>query len=803
MRSEDLGCAWKLIFDIATDPTIQKPVVGSSVIEGIVVPDRGAQRMYLVIEEQSGPTSTPHVLVGTNNGTDWRTGDAGLAPAGAPGVMRVAPNDPLTAYLSVDVAGSADLLYATTNGGDAWTLKSNAPTTGVLDIKIDPVNKNDLWIGGTAGLFHSTDGGTQFTPVPEFANQSTGPIDVFHSGGKPARIMAFLSAGGGGRYSDDGGRRWLALTVPGPPNSVAHGSNADSVVMATPSGVYTYAPTIINWLDLKAPSGGIKGMVANRSTPQAFFGFTARTIEMYVGPTDKHGIPPDVVEIPDISLLDNPPKDLVRPARLTPETSKVKIELGKTKKVPYDLRVPRTLTPLDVFFVVDTSSSMTQVIKEAAEALEEIHNGLVASGAAVEFGLGEYRSYPTDIPPRPDTDNYVYQRVLDIGATAAQMTEAITSLTAEGGGVYDAQLEALWQAGSGSGVDVWPPGPSSRDVPPGLQPNFRKQALRVILHVGDEPFGNENSAADSDNNVTRPEAQVAKPDIPDFKTVAETLRSNGIRQLGLSLYPDATKDLRRMAKATGALAPPEGVDCDRNGSIDVKGGDPLVCVLQQDEIDNANMAPAIVELVEAIRSRSEVGLTADAQRQGIVQSITPELYDGVLLQADNSLQFEVTYRCPRSLAGKTTKVDLRIRGLIGEPPVARTQVTCAPLEKKDVPVVIPPNVLPGIGVFPLIPIAAPPPPPNPPSGTQAQAQAQANAAFAAQEQEQPQVAFAHQLHSDVNAAFAKEEDYSFTSLRKEQEPPYPLWGAALLMSAAFGAAMSTRTRVRLRYANRR
>ena len=69
---------------------------------------------------------------------------------------------------------------------------------------------------------------------------------------------------------------------------------------------------------------------------------------------------------------------------------------------------------------IDTSSSMTQVIHEAADALEDIHNGLARSGAAVEFGLVEYRSYPTDVPPREPpgdlTDNYVYQRVLDVGA---------------------------------------------------------------------------------------------------------------------------------------------------------------------------------------------------------------------------------------------------------------------------------------------------------------------------------------------------------------------------------------------------
>jgi hypothetical protein len=84
------------------------------------------------------------------------------------------------------------------------------------------------------------------------------------------------------------------------------------------------------------------------------------------------------------------------------------------------------------------------------------------------------------------------------------------------------------------------------------------------------------------------------------------------------------------------------------------------------------------------------------------------------------------------------------------------------------------------------------------SATQAQAQAQANAAFAAQEQEQPQVAMVHQIHSEAKAALAREEQYSFSTLRRDPAPPVALWSAALLMSAAFGTAMTLQRRVRVR-----
>ncbi|HWL65541.1 MAG TPA: vWA domain-containing protein, partial [Actinomycetota bacterium] len=585
------------------------------------------------------------------------------------------------------------------------------------------------------------------------------------------------------------------------PNSVAHGDFRESIVMSTGRGVYAWAPTVLNWVDLNAPRAGIRGLLADRTSNPSFYGHTTRTVEIYSGPTGEDpefDIPEDIIEIPDISLLDVAPPDVARQTTLTPKQTTVRLDIGKRRTVTYDVGVPRTLTPLDVFFVVDTSSSMTQVIKEAAEALETIYRGLASSGAAVQFGLAEYRSYPIDIPPKSETDNYVYRRVLDVGSTTAQMEDAIEGLTAAGGGVYDAQLEALWQAATGNGADVWPPGPSSRDVPPGIQANFRKNALRVVLHVGDEPFGREDSASDSDNTVTRPESELAKPDIPEFETVAAALRANGVKQLGLSLYPDATPDLRRMADATGAFAPPGGVDCDRDGSTDVPAGEPLVCVLQQDEIDDANMAPAIVELVEAVRTKSSVGLKVDPERDGVLQSVSPDRYNQVLLQADSSLEFDVTYRCPESLAGKEIDVDLQATGLIGTPPVSQTRVVCAEIPPDKPPLGIPFDRF--VALVPLIPIGPPPPPVNVSSATQAQAQAQANAAFAAQEQEQPQVAMVHQLHADAQSALAREEQYSFTSLRKDPGPPVELWGAALLMSAGFGVAMNTQRRTRLRFA---
>jgi hypothetical protein len=803
-RSTDRGCSWNSVLDVTSGADLPGRISGDAIVKTLASHESDGDLVFAAVEERVGPLSRPHVVVSEDGGRNWDYSDAGVPLAGVPKLLEAAPSRPGVAYLVVDVVGASDLLLGTGDGGGTWRAISRLPAAA-LDLAIDPVAADSLWLGAADGLYRSKNGGSDFTPIDDFTTEPTGPVDVFHHGGSPARILALSAVSGSGRVSNDGGRTWLTTSSDGVATSLAHGDLPHSIAKSARGRVFGFVASILSWVDLFAPTPDVRGLVFDRTRAPSLYGFSPRTIEIYSWPEGGQiDIPKSVREIPDISLIETAPPDL-GDTRLSPARKKVKLKVGESKTVPYELKVPRTLTPLDVLFVVDTSSSMTQVIKEAAEALGTIYNGLAASGAAVEFGLVEFRSYPTDVPPRADTDNYVYRRVLNIGANAAEMTEAIRRLAAQGGGQYDAQLEALWQTATGAGKDVWPPGPSSRDVPPGEQADFRQKALRVLIHVGDEPFGKEGAEGDQDNNPARPENELAKPDIPEFEAVAQALREKDIKQLGLSLYPDATKDLKNMAAKTDALAPPGGVDCDRDGIIEIEAGAPLVCVLRPDEIEDVNITPAIISLVEAVRTRSEVGLKASGKNDEVIKAINPDRYRSVLLQADNSLDFDVVYKCPRSLEGETLEIELRAHGIIGEQPVARTSVVCLPIKPEDEPPPVPFRFEHVLSAFPLIPFGPPPPITEVASSTQTQAQAQANAAMAAQEQEQPQVALVHALQKAVMEA--QQEEYAFSSLRKEPALPpglLPLGGAALLMSMTFGVASSlrTRTRVGLRY-NRR
>ena len=801
MRSSSEGCNWSGSLEATLSGGL--PAAGGSVqVTELQAPGSG-RTAYAAVQETVGPASRPRVMRTDDGGASWQEASAGLPPAGAPALLRAAPGAPETVYLAVSVQGVIELLYGTDDGGASWTPRSNfsrSAAAGVTDVRVDPQNPTELWAGAPDGLYHSTDGGRTFTAVPEFAGGPAGPIDVARVKGQPASVMAFRAASGGALLSEDGGQTWLQVASPGNPTSVAHGSIPQFRMISSVGRVWVYTPTLFNWVDAKAPAPGISGLTGATTKAPAFYGFTGSTIEIYKGPVGASvDLPGGELVLPDRSLLDpgTPPPE--RPAKLSPGTRVVKIDAGDTRTVPYRLVVPKSRTPLDVYFVIDTSSSQRRFIVQMAEALETIVNELVASGADVQLGLAEYRNYPDSDPPRlgpPGSPfyepNFVYQQRQPIAPTTAGIEQALETLEPGGGGHYNAQLEALYQSATGEGYDSEPAGPAGNDVPPGLSADFRRSALKVAVLVSDEEF------------VERPlEDDPVPPDLRSFDEAAEALRESKIKQVGLSLSykgtAHATADMQEMARRTGATAPSAGVDCDGDGSSDVGSGEPLVCTLSRKELgEDTALASAIVNLVESIRTRESISLDV-AGRDEITQKVTPDLYESVVLQSANALTFDVTFRCPMSLAGKSFPVKLTTKGI--DPAVSSTAtVKCRSVAESEE------DLLPipferVLGIIPLVPVSPPPPITELASSTQAQAQsqaqAQAQASMAAQRQQQPQLAFVHAVHAMRQKA---QEEYAMSSFRAPMEVPataLALAGATVLMSAAFGLAMGRQRRTRV------
>lgn len=172
-----------------------------------------------------------------DGGATWQ--NVGLTTSGAIGRIAVDPTNPQHIF----VAAAGDLfnpggergVYESKDGGASWTRVLNGAnaTTGAVDLAIDPVNPNRVFVamwdhqrepdlrryGGVgSGLYRSIDGGSNWTrltnglPGPD---ATIGRIGVAVAASNPQRTYAIVNQTDGlfeGFYrSDDGGDSWTKL----------------------------------------------------------------------------------------------------------------------------------------------------------------------------------------------------------------------------------------------------------------------------------------------------------------------------------------------------------------------------------------------------------------------------------------------------------------------------------------------------------------------------------------------------------------------------------------------------------------
>lgn len=831
LRTSDGGCTWKKVFSVTGTTPLQYGFRGdAATIDSIHVPRSAAARgqVLLLVAEQAGGVTRPHVVRSTDSGKTWATGDAGLPPAGIPESLVMSPSNPVIGYLGVDVGGGGelDLLFATTDGGTTWTLKSDLARTpanrGVDDLAIDPLVPTDLWAYGSGGLYASKDGGASFTAEDEFTNSQVSEVEVFHS---PSRewpiVFVFRSSHTDMRLTTNNGGSWPRVDTPGVVDSAAYGRTPNELLITIGGRVYFFDHPTSSWIQVETPRPGIGGLVSDLGLEQDFYGSTAGTIERYDGPTtrfdDVTGPTGPVFEVPGLIV---PPEALPpAPPALAPAGTKVKMKTGAERSVDYRLKLSPKDTPLDVFFLIDTSDTMSGTIQGLIDSVGSIINQLRAAGLDAHFGIGVSRAYTdTAVPREPcesesDTNcerNFIYRRLVDLAdfSNSDQLEDALGSLQAEAGGRFDSQLGALWAIATGAEIDDMPPGRQESDVPPGQEASFRKDALNLVFVATDEPFatGDEGARDFTISDFGR----IAPPDIPSFEEVADAFAPHDAKVIGLAIgqtlktdkdsvqggAPTPLEDMRRIAGLTGALAPEGGVDCDGDGVTDLQEGVELVCPVRRHNVDQGeNLAAAITKLVEAVRGTTEIELEV-VRGEDVVADVDPAVYPTVVEQKPNLLDFEVTYKCPDRLQGKNVTVELAATrpGRVLDSVI--TTVSC--LEEK---VEKPPLPIEPLLTFAFVPPVMPPAPPpitaNAPSAqgqAQSQTQAQAQGAMAHQEQQQPQLAYVGAT-LDHREAIAEELAMSSYRDRRSEVPQWATLGTgAVLMSMAYGWLVVSRQR---------
>lgn len=684
LESRDAGCTWQLVFVPPLTPTPETPFsVQSDTIVDVLAP-AGAKGLHLLV--QSAGSGRPAVLTSADGRAPYRARAAGLPPtaeacavmSNAPVRCRLlaAPGDPERLYLTLP--GPAPLvqngrLYASDDAGATWYARPNPdvegdsaplPRTRYEQLAIDPSSPDRLWALVDDVLWRSPDAGRSWSRADDRDGvRDLALLDVAGRPGVPAQVRTFQPAAFGGDpgmlESRDGGEQFRlrpALDLLGNLTSVAHGTDLDELVVTTENdparNVYVYVADRDLWVPVNTlgeRGAGLRDVQATGARPDYWFR----------GPTGLARLDLDEVGSVQVVLpepparLDTPPLRPPLPASLSPADATVDLAMGETRDLRYDLELPPRPTPLDVFFLLDSSGSMADDIRGLADGTARIVRELAARRIDLRVGLGDFRS--TDVR---------YRRLHQLSRPNEHFVRTLYGLDTGGGD--ETHYTALHQVATGSGLS---PVLQGRPVRPGLQADFRSGGLRFVVHVTDEPLQLDESG-------------------PTPLAAQNALVDNEIRHIGLAANVDDVDDavqdastikqqMRLLSAATGAFAPPGGVDCDGNGVRELPEGEPLVCSVPESG-GNPDLATPIIDILTSLVDEAAVGLRVDDGGAGTAGAVRPlQPVAAVDVTEPQVLAFSVPVTCTSELAGRVLPVQVTATVRGASVASAKLTVRCA------------------------------------------------------------------------------------------------------------------------------
>jgi hypothetical protein len=712
--------------------------------------------------------SQPRVLYSRDGGRSFAARVTGLPQLGRPvAIQGYSATQAALLFRPSVPSSSAYTLYTTTDAGLSWT----EDITGLPQLDDLVMAGDRYWAWNSSGLYLLA--ADRATKIPAVVG-AVSAVTVYES-----QVAVFLASGTQGYVSYDFGLNWWPTRTPESVNSasiqqdtglLAVSSIETNVLIAKPQGGNAdFSPWDDNVADVQFVSS---------VTPEGYplYAYAAEAVyERMVPYTLEPPEPPPVVEL-------TPPKKRIPPkASIEPERKVVRLKQGESKVVDYRVSLPPVPTPLDVFFMTDSTGSMRSTIASVQEGVQNIIDGLAATGVDLNFGIADFRDYPE----QPADGNYAYKVHRVVGPIDTDLEDALQGLTTGGGTTDgdDAALEAIYQAVTGAGRTD-PLVARGELIPRGLDAGFRAEAMKVVLVASDDGMRHPGAA-----NPTYPG--------PSLATVRDALRERGVYLVGIEVDSGSgdtpREELEELAEATGAIAPPQGVDCDSDGISDVSATDPLVC--EFDPRAGTGIADAFISMLSGIKDLAPIDLAVDAPSPYVTPQSALHFPD-VNVKAPNTFELAVEFTCTKKNAGTDTPVTIRASRTGTE--VVRTtallRCLAPPVPKPPLPEPLPPAVIPAVLIPPLVPAAAPPAPiNNPPPNTNPNPNPNPNpqGGFAAQEEEQLQLALAE---NEFGVDY--ETDLDMTGLDRTGPPvPALAWAAAFAMTgaAAFGIRRARRT----------
>jgi hypothetical protein len=838
--SHSNGCDWENA--VALDPaaSASQPFVGngSSIVSLALLQGTGLAAVR-------SSTGAPHVL--RFDGQSWTTSDSGLPPAGIPRLLRAA-GDGRTAYLTISptaTGGSDDgtpdtpvplptlptlpppvpgnpagtptgFLYATTDGGATWSLRTGAGDlpnggTGFSALEVDPRNANWLYGIVNGKLLTSKDGGATFTTVDGSGYTAMAPL--FYGA-----LVAFDGAGHGVLVF--GGRVIMTFAAPKGITSAAVRAD-DSMVMVESSGALRMVGAFGQaGFATPAPHPARRGsLLGDDGVQSSFHAISGHDLLRFVDPVARTVGQPPPLAAGDRSVT--PPV----PGTVLPGSKDVTLLLGQSATEDFTLDLPKNPTPLDLFFLVDVSTSMSTYIDNLKQNIHKVVDSLAAAHIDLRVGVGTLGTAPAQ-GEAPYPDSYVYPPTADpktgqvtpgptyrkpriyslirpIGEVGKSLDKAINSINLETdppvgtqhtGTFHEGQLLALEQMVTGSGVkseqdDVAHSNTYSA-VAPGQDARWRgnPDIRRIVVVASDEAFDAPYGTPQ------KPGSTVGAPKL-DFRRTLGILNKARVGVFGITAgSPDSVDDMTTLARGTHTFAPPGGVSCGGDPVQRLKQGDPLVCSQEGD------FSAIIGRVLSQLTDRQDVHLVAPTATP-VLRRLDESSLAGLDVKRANVARFSVTVSCANVEPG-TYEQDVFAMLRSYKVGTGRLFVTCVAPQAALPPVPVPPLYKP-----PIAPAVQPPvPPPAPPPAAQPQPQPNPNinplTAGVTQEQQELQVALALQELADEQDNGEGVEQLAMVDRRK-QEQVQALGVLAFAMTVCAGLGLSrlrTRPEVAVRHA---
>ncbi len=217
-----------------------------------------------------------------------------------------------------------------------------------------------------------------------------------------------------------------------------------------------------------------------------------------------------------------------------------------------DLRVA------DVYFLVDTTGSMSGAIDSLRARLSEPTTGLIDRVRAVIpdvwFGVGEHKDY--NAGPYGGGGDFAFRNDLAMSSDSTAAQAASNALSANGGGDGpESQIPALWAVATGNALGG-PGGVGAASCASGSgHACWREGAIPIVVLMTDIQF--HNGPGGSNAYSTMPDGAVA----PTYDETVAALTARGVRVIGISVGQNldggggggGTDDLRAIARDTGAV----------------------------------------------------------------------------------------------------------------------------------------------------------------------------------------------------------------------------------------------------------